>query len=55
MRKKKKFYFIVFEGVEGTGKSFQIKKLYNKLKKKKFTLLRPENQEALLRRRKLDV
>ena len=32
---KKKFFFIVFEGVEGTGKSYQIKKLYNSLKKKK--------------------
>ena len=34
---KKKFFFIVFEGVEGTGKSYQINKLYNKLKKKKLT------------------
>ena len=32
---KKKPFFIVFEGVEGCGKSFQSKKLYNKLKKKK--------------------
>ena len=32
---KKKPYFIVFEGVEGCGKSFQSKKLFNKLKKKK--------------------
>ena len=31
---KKKPFFIVFEGVEGCGKSFQSKKLYNKLKKK---------------------
>ena len=32
MRKKKPF-LIVFEGIEGCGKSFQSKKLYNKLKK----------------------
>ena len=31
---KKKPFFIVFEGVEGCGKSFQSKKLYKKLKKK---------------------
>ena len=29
---KKKPFFIVFEGVEGCGKSYQSKKLYNKLK-----------------------
>ena len=32
---KKKPLFIVFEGVEGCGKSFQSKKLYQKLKKNK--------------------
>ena len=32
---KKKPFFIVFEGVEGCGKSFQTKKLYKKLIKKK--------------------
>ena len=32
---KKKPFFIVFEGVEGCGKSYQSKKLYNKLKKSK--------------------
>ena len=32
---KKKPFFIVFEGVEGCGKSFQSKKLFNKLQKKK--------------------
>ena len=32
---KKKPFFIVFEGVEGCGKSFQSKKLFQKLKKKK--------------------
>ena len=31
---KKKPLFIVFEGIEGCGKSYQGKKLYNKLKKK---------------------
>ena len=32
---KKKPFFIVFEGVEGCGKSFQSKKLFNNLKRKK--------------------
>ncbi len=32
---KKKSFFIVFEGVEGCGKSYQSKKLQNNLKKKK--------------------
>ena len=32
---KKKPFFIVFEGVSGCGKSYQSKKLYNSLKKKK--------------------
>ena len=31
---KKKPFFIVFEGIEGSCKSYQIKKLYNNLKKK---------------------
>ena len=31
---KKKPFFIVFEGIEGCGKSFQSKKLYKNLKKK---------------------
>ena len=30
----KKSFFIVFEGIEGSGKSYQAKKLYLKLKKK---------------------
>ena len=32
---KKKPFFIVFEGVEGCGKSYQSKKLFYKLKKNK--------------------
>ena len=36
---KKKPFFIVFEGVEGCGKSFQSKKLINNLKKKRIPAL----------------
>ena len=36
---KKKPFFIVFEGVEGCGKSFQSKKLYSNLKKKKLDVI----------------
>tara|TARA_B110000211_G_C14056717_1_gene543675 strand:+ start:1178 stop:1831 length:654 start_codon:yes stop_codon:yes gene_type:complete len=36
---KKKPLFIVFEGVEGCGKSFQSKKLFNNLKKSKIKTL----------------
>ena len=36
---KKKPFFIVFEGVEGCGKSYQSKKLLSNLKKKKITAL----------------
>ena len=37
---KKRFFFIAFEGVEGTGKSYQIVKLYKNLKKKKFDVIK---------------
>ena len=39
---KKKPYFIVFEGVEGCGKSFQSKKLYLNLRKNFSTILTRE-------------
>lgn len=38
--RKKFFFFIVFEGIEGTGKSFQINKLYNSLKNKKYDVIK---------------
>ena len=37
---KKKFFFIVFEGIEGTGKSYQINKLFSNLKKKKIDVIK---------------
>ena len=36
----KKFFFVVFEGIEGTGKSYQINKLYRNLKKKKLDVIK---------------
>ena len=36
---KNRPFFIVFEGVEGSGKSFQSKKLFKKLKEYKFQTL----------------
>ena len=37
---KKKFFFIVFEGTEGTGKSYQIDKLYRSLKKLRYKVIK---------------
>ena len=37
---------IVFEGIEGSGKTYHINSISNYLKKKKLNLLKLENQEV---------
>ncbi len=37
--RNKKFFFIVFEGIEGSGKSYQSKKLFKNIKKKNLSVL----------------
>ena len=36
---KRKFFFIVFEGIEGSGKSYQSKKLFKNIKKKNYPVV----------------
>ena len=37
--RKRNFFFIVFEGIEGSGKSYQSKKLFKNIKKKKYPVV----------------
>ena len=50
--RKRKFFFIVFEGIEGSGKSYQSKKLFKNIKKKIIQYYLLENQVAHLVQKK---
>ena len=45
---------IVFEGIEGSGKSYHISQVSNHLKKKKLTTLKLENLVELVMLKKLE-
>ena len=50
---KKKFFFIVFEGIEGTGKSFQINKLFKNLKRRKVEVIKTREPGGSLNAEKI--
>ena len=46
---------IIFEGVEGSGKTFHINEISKFLKKKRFNILKLENLVGLTIQKKLEI